>query len=79
MSFKDVLAEQNPTRTGVRCRVGVWRETLTKEDQTEFDAAASDDLIQHAVLVRAMKQMGYQFTVAPVYKHRDGTCNCDLR
>lgn len=74
-SFNDLLAQQTVTPTAV-CSVAKWRGDLSPTDRAQFEAAAADASIQHAVLWRTMKALGFEAGTTAVQRHRTGGCKC---
>lgn len=78
MSFNDHLAQAERVRASNVCTVVLWRDTLSDQDQTEFDTAMASD-VTHSALYRAMRSSGFDKALSALQRHRTGGCTCGLR
>lgn len=59
-----------------RCVVGSWRDSLSEEDQIEFDTALSNNKISSVTLLEIFQSVGAEFGITVFRNHRNRACAC---
>ena len=73
-TFSD--AQETGPRSGPRCRVAQFRETLTLAEDQSFREAVADERILMTSVFRVAKEYGYKGCISSIYSHRRVRSDC---
>lgn len=74
----EIKMEVAKTRPKNVCRVYAARESMSKDDQADLDAALADATIPATIINKVLIDQGYDMDVKAehVQQHRRGACAC---
>lgn len=68
--------KNEPSRTGVLCRVEIVRGQVDPADLTDLDDALNDRTITAAAIERVLHRKGIRLQANTITRHRRKECNC---
>ena len=74
MALKDALVANIGAKKGPVCTVCLAIESMSEEDQADFQAAMDDPVYTSMGISRALKAEGYDVSGQSLQRHRRGDC-----
>lgn len=78
-SLLDDIRRENGRNVGPNCSIGQLLATLSPTDQADLKAAFADPTIQHAAIIRALRNRGHDVKYSAIPRHRKKDCSCESR
>ena len=63
-------------KTGKKCSIELFNDSLSKEEQKEFESILNNKDISRSAIIKVLKSNGVLLSQSQLYKHSNKLCAC---